>query len=480
MTDMIDTGALLVRGGFFIVRPTRSVRTPFVPAAPFDRDYRHSHTYVGGHSTTRTDLIDLVDRASERVFIASYMIGDAELSDAIERAASRLPGGVHVIVNLLGGAFGDNVDEAVERKRFEELSSHGVMIRGYPGCHAKFAVVDDQAALVHSANFMTRAFDVTGENGIVIFDHVEVARAVRFFERLWCGATWELDTSGNHVVSQRHPEPLPTCLRATSPKVGLIWTFHDEHLILNSIIDLISTAERELILATFNVSEMTRRPDLLHDHLRDAVTRGVTVKILMRARSGLEAGGEAAALQDLGAKLYPCSLNHAKGVVADRVRGALFSANLDSRFGLDNSVELGVRLDGTPALKDALRFLEHSMDEHDRDFVRDPDARTLAVGWGSEQLSAIDPIDVTASVEDWKLIGDIRHGPIVFERTLERLSIYAEDQSWRLRPDPVGNGYLIESVRRQEIHAMARLLQGDSRKSDSTVGICANVLCLRP
>jgi phosphatidylserine/phosphatidylglycerophosphate/cardiolipin synthase-like enzyme len=438
-------------------------------------DFRHSQTYVSGVSTTRTDLVDLIDRASERILIASYLIGDGALSDALERAAARLRGGVHVIVNLHGGAFADNTHEAAERMRFECLSARGVMIRGYPGCHAKFAVIDDKAALVHSANFMTRAFDMTGENGVLIFDPHEVAEAARFFEVLWQGASWEMDATGDRVVSRRHPDPSPRLLRANSPQLGLIWTFNDAHMILGALIELISTADRELILATFNVSEMSRRPELLHDHLRDAVARGVTVRLLMRARSGQEAGVEAAALSDIGVKLYPCSLNHAKGIVADRVRGALFSANLDARFGLDTNIELGVRLDGTPALAEALRFLEHSMAEHDRDFVRDPDARTLASGWVSPALPADETIEVTSSRADWKRLADVRTGPVIFEQNPDRLLIYAEDQSWRLQPDPAGNGYSLKPGPTQAIHAMDRLLQGDNRTSESTVGICTSV-----
>jgi phosphatidylserine/phosphatidylglycerophosphate/cardiolipin synthase-like enzyme len=382
---------------------------------------------------------------------------------------------VHVIVNLHGGAFADNVHEAAERMRFECLSARGVMIRGYPGCHAKFAVIDDQAAFVHSANFMTRAFDVTGENGVVIFDRREVAEAAQFFEALWHGASWEMDNTGDRVVSGRHPDPLPRQLRADPHDVGLIWTFDEAHLILDAIIELIATAERELILATFNVSGMSRRPELLHEHLRDAVARGVAVRLLMRARSGQEAGAEAAALSDLGVKLYPCSLNHAKGVVADRVRGALFSANLDARFGLDTNIELGVRLDGTPALAEALRFLEHSMAEHDRDFVRDPDARTLASGWDSPALPADETIEVTSSRADWKRLADVRTGPVTFEHNPDCLSIYAESQSWRLQPDPAGDGYSLEAGPPQTIHSLDRLLQGDNRTSESTVGICTSV-----
>lgn len=484
MPELIDLGALPVLGGHFIAPKIAPTRTPFLPNRTMVTDYRHSHTYAAGASTTRDDLVELIDSAGEKIRVASYLIGDDVLCDAVERAAGRIGGGVHVITNLQASQTGmempavrfNNPDEAAARRRFEELSAQGVAIRGYPGCHAKFAVIDDRAAVVHSANLMTRAFDLTSENGVVILDALEIARADDFFTRLWRGAQWEMDTSGQCLVSKREGEPSLARLESTLPRRGLIWTFHDEHLILDAIIDLVASAEHELVLATFNISEMIRRPDLLHDHLRAAIARGVTVKLVLRARSGLEAGEEAAVLQDLGVGLYPCSLNHAKGVVADRVRGALFSANFDSRFGLDRDVELGVRLDGTHALAEAVRYFEHVMAEHDREFVRDPDARTLALGWCLPRVPLPDLTEVTAAAEDWMPLRDLRVGPVVFEQDSDGLRLYAEYREWRLRPDATRGGFRLERGSQQEIDAMSRLVSTSDRGSKTTAGLCTTVI----
>ncbi|MDA1368010.1 phospholipase D-like domain-containing protein [Glycomyces algeriensis] len=475
MNETIDTGALPVPGGYFIVRAGRPERTPFHRLGE-PTDFRYSHTYAGGGSTTRDDLIELIDSAAEQVLVASYLIGDEMLCRALEKAAARLQGRVHVIVNLDGPRLSDDLDEALERRRFEALAAQGVTIRSYPGCHAKFAVIDQRVGLVHSANFMTRAFDTTGENGVVIRDPMAVADAVRFFEWIWRGALWEVSSAGAGEIVPRNPE-IRALRTLCSPAVpGLIWTFHDEHLILDAIIDLIDSAEQELVLATFNVNGMSRRPELLHDPLRTAVARGVTVKLLMRARGGPEAGDEAAALQDLGVDLYPCSLNHAKGIVADRARGAMFSANFDARFGLDRDVELGVRLDGTAALADLLRFFEHSMAEHDRGFVRHPDARTLALGWGSLPFPAGERLDVTATLEDWKRLRDLACGPVIFKQCQGHLSLYAENQSWRLERSRVSGCYRLEAGAPQQNSAMSGILDG--RAKESEVGICTAVFQL--
>lgn len=495
MTEELDTGALIVPGGFFIVRAGHPPRTPFRSTGSTESGYRHSHTYVAGESTTRADLISLIDNATHRILLSSFLIGDALLRSALERAVKRLKGGVHVITNIEARQAGPELaaapppmtpppEEVRERRSFEVLSGLGVAIRGYPGCHAKFAIIDDRVTFVHSANFMTRAFDVTGENGVVVFDPDEVERACHFFARLWNGARWEMDTTGTCAVLPRAPEPLER--PPSSPiwkqrsKHGLIWTFHEEHQILSTIIDLISTAEHALTLSTFNVSEMTRRPDLLHDHLRAAAARGVSIRMLLRARSVPEAGAEAAALQELGVRLHPCSLNHAKGVIADRKRGALFSANFDARFGLDSDIELGVRLDGTNALTEALRFFEHSIVEHDRTFVRDPDVYTLARGWRTPPWPIADHVNVTAGPEDWRPLRDLRTGPVVFERNGDELNLYAENRSWRLCPDQTQVSYFLEARPHQEIDAMTRLRQPILRPAATPPGLCTAILRLTP
>ncbi|MBO3735479.1 phospholipase D-like domain-containing protein [Glycomyces niveus] len=477
MEEIFDTSALRVPGNYFIVRADRPERTPFEgPAESAFDDYRHSHTYVAGGSTTRDDLLGLIEDAREEVLVVSYLIGDETLSRALENAAARLEGRVRVLVDLKGRRLGDDPFEAAQRRRFEKLAACGVAIRSYPGCHAKFAIIDDRSALVHSANFMSRAFDVTGENGVVIQDPAALADVARFFQRVWRGALWEMDSTGAGATVLRSPETVqfptgPGTL--TRPVPGLIWTFHEEHFILDTVIELIDSAERELLLATFNLSGMSARPDLLHDRLRRAIARGVTVNLLLRAQSGSEAGHEAATLQDFGVNLYPCSLNHAKGIVADRRRGALFSANLDARYGLERDVELGIRLDGTSALGDVVRFFEHSMIEHDRVLVRDPDSLTLSEGWNLGPWPLAGQVEITARTSEWASFCETESGPVLFESGQDDLLLFAGERAWRLRRGSGHPGHLLDRASDEDCDAMRRL--SALRPNDAGIGICTAV-----
>ena len=144
----------------------------------------------------------MISSARRKIFIASFLLGDAALLDALAAAASRLLGGVYVITQLDErrlvqglqeladsedpGEENGGIDAAVQtqKKRFDQMTRNGIYVRGHLNCHAKFDVADDETALVTSANLMTSALDFTGENGVVITDRAQVRRLARVFARL--------------------------------------------------------------------------------------------------------------------------------------------------------------------------------------------------------------------------------------------------------------------------------------------------------
>jgi hypothetical protein len=168
----------------------------------------------------------------------------------------------------------------------------------------------------------------------------------------------------------------------------------------------------------------------------------------------------------MGIALFPCSLNHAKGVIADRKRGALFSANFDAQRGIDSGVELGTRLDGTAALDAALGFFEHSITERDLDYVRDPTAGELAATIFSRRVSPWPwptTIHLTTSDTDWTRLKDATQGPTLFVTGTEGTELYAGRRAWQLtmssEPTSPTPARLVGLNDRQPVAADARLAQ---------------------
>jgi phosphatidylserine/phosphatidylglycerophosphate/cardiolipin synthase-like enzyme len=378
MPDRLDLASRQVDGGYYLVR--RAARPePFVARGGSAHDgYRHCFTYWDSARTIRHELEAMIRGARRKVFVASFLIGDAALHDALVGAADRLVGGVYVITQLdeqrleRGLAELELQDEPgadlqALKNRFDEMTRHGIYVRGHPNLHAKFVVVDDEVALVSSANLMTSALDRTGEDGVVVRDPSEVDRLARLFARLWhTGCRYEARPGEAYAL--RPLAAAPWTAPVPAPEIGaharVIWTDGAEHHILRTIQDIVDGARRELVLASFSLKDLRRRPKVIFDHIVGAVGRGVRVQLLVRPRASRhDHMGEVRALAEAGAEVFADRETHAKAAIADGQHGALFSANIDLQHGLTNGVEVGCRLDGSAALAEARRYFAHALDQ---------------------------------------------------------------------------------------------------------------------
>jgi phosphatidylserine/phosphatidylglycerophosphate/cardiolipin synthase-like enzyme len=465
--DTIDLGARVVPGGFFVARPDAPARTRFTPLAAEDgAGYRHCFTYVGGGSTIHDEMIAMIDSARKKVFVATLYLGDASVREALVRAANRLRGGVYVVAALdnkgLDKAINEtddleDVDQQIEYRNFKEITTRGIYVRGYPGLHAKYVVIDDAIALVSSANLATRAFHQTGENGVVVTAPAAVRGLATLFARLWARSTFDLPP--NRTENQvRHRD---TGRAPRLPEVaanGPVWTTEASKTILTALHEVIDSARNDLVLATYSLlgishplsAKRPARPDLLLDQVRAVADRGVRVRLLLRGRNiGDATRREATAFADAGVTIVPDRLNHAKGVVADWTRGALFSANFVPHLGLLDGIEVGMRLDGTLALTEAARYFDHAMSEADLAFCRDLTAGELAAGLYANSFSAWPhpgQLAVTADPADWYALSEGTDFALYEEESEQRVTIYCERRQWRLIRN--GNCWAIDKVSR--------------------------------
>jgi phosphatidylserine/phosphatidylglycerophosphate/cardiolipin synthase-like enzyme len=459
MTDALDLGSLIHADGFFLVRKNAGQPGTFVPTgADAMSRYRHVFTYEGSGTTIKELAVELIRSAREKIFVASFLLGEADLLDALFSAAERMRGGVYVISELSERTLRQQLAELEDspdpdssvrahKKNFAELTRRGVAVRGRPDCHAKFMAVDDRAALVSSANLDTRGLNSTGENGAVITDAAEVDRLARFFTRLWDSCSFEMPAGSDHY-SVRERAPQPSRCRVPKPEIaaapGIIWTDGGERLILGHLHDLIARARRSLLLATFSLNDLTGHPDLLLQPLAKALRANpVRASLLCRGRNNVRSHRhDAATLHDLGVRIYADSLNHAKGVIADDEHGALFSANFDADHGLLDGVETGIRLDGQPALAEAAMFFRHSMENADLEYVRHPTGRQMDQGLAARWRTAWPygkQIRVAAREETWRQFrAEASVAPVLYSReTQEEVRLYAGNGQWLLSPPRV-------------------------------------------
>ncbi|WIM99658.1 phosphatidylserine/phosphatidylglycerophosphate/cardiolipin synthase family protein [Actinoplanes oblitus] len=449
----IDLGAYRADQGFYLVGSRTGARFEQGPAEP--GGYAHRFSYRGSATTIADAAVDLVRGARGKIFLASYRIGDGPLLEALYEAVDRLRGGVYVITSWDEKALRKDLPDLApeetahevkaQLKRFDEMTRRGITVRGHPSCHAKFLVVDDRAALVSSANLETSALRgtadraVTGESGTLLTDAGEAQLLGRFFTRMWfAGCTGEARPGDKYALKDRGVEPSPCDVPVppVGPRAGVIWTHEDEHGILETINDIVDRSRDELLLASYSLVGLAEQPRRLLDAIARACARGVRVSLLVRGRNLPRDLRDARMLTELGVRLFPDSLTHAKGALADGRTGALFSANFDFDHGLINGVEMGVRLDGTPALADAHRYLRHAMRNADMEYAARPSQRELAAGYPARWRKAWPlpaAVPITTDPSTWaRFAAAAAHPPVLFEAQGDEVALVTARDRWLL------------------------------------------------
>lgn len=433
MTDEVQIADRPVPGWFFFERPGPAAA---VPALAGTGAWTPCLSRKGVDSSIEEAAVALVLGARRRVLLASFRLGHPALLRALADAANRLEGGVYVISALdptllrKGAARLEEEelprDKATLEKDFAALARDGVCVRGHPSCHAKFLVVDDDAALVTTANLETRAFDDTTEVGVVVRDSVEVDRLARFYTRLWYASPWQMTARrGQYEVTRRAPMPSPQRVTpAEGDRPSVLWTHVDdgvdERLVAAVVRDVATRAQRELFVASFSLLGNAADPSMLLEPVRDAIARGVSVTMFVRARNNVpEHRRDAGLFAGLGANICADDLTHAKGVFADGgAHGAIFSANFDAAHGITRGVEVGVRLDGEPALRSLAAFLAAEAEAGNRALVRDPSHRALTTLLKGPSGPLRDQLRLRAPDAMWgRLVAAVERGPCVVEYT---------------------------------------------------------------
>lgn len=464
MTDRLDLGAYQYDEGYFLLRETGST-TPYIPKTADTGQYRHVFSYRASRPAIKEAALELLAAARHKVFVASFRIGDTDLLKALYDAVDRLHGGVYVISalderSLRKGLQTEDADAPgaddirAQNKRFEDMTSRGISVRGHENFHAKFLIVDDRVALVSSANLETSALTdtenrgATGENGFVVSDRNEVLRLARYFTRLWHDCTYEMPPGQDHTVQDRTASPspcqVPVAETGLSPRV--IWTYDGELGIRDTIHDIIDRARHTLLLASFSLNGVVEHPELLLAPLERAIlAHRLQVSLLVRARNNHPSTRHgASALAALGVHIHADSLTHAKAAISDERHGALFSANFDADHGLLSGAEVGVRIDDDQALNDAVHHLRHAITHANLTFAPNPTQRDMDTRLGASWRTAwpFDPeTPVLAADTVWRQFSvAAKTGPVLYSITRSQgLLLHAGDSEWALtKPDADG------------------------------------------
>lgn len=491
MLDPIDIGGLRVADGFFL-GGTESP-TPIPLRGPHGRTV---FTRPGRDASLRDALFDLVDSATRTLFVCSFLLDDPGLIDRLRRKADELRGGVYVVTALkdewLASTFAEPDGEPLKPTKHlvEPLVAAGVQVRGCENAHAKFAIADGREAIISTANFDQRGLMETGEVGVRLSSPDEVLRLCRFFSRLWlsrCELEMPHDPSERFTVrkTKAPPQSPAVPIGESSSAERLLWTDGREHLIADAVKETADAAQRDLVVCTYDVRGLDRLTDQVVAPLERAIQRGVRVRLLTRIRNPRRSTRESLRrLAAIGVEIRGDSTNHAKFIIADRRRGAMFSANLDAEHGITSGIEVGVTVSGDEASGLCGYFDEAFHDHRSATFVDGPTHGDLdrqlrarfRRPWGAEQ-----DLSVRCDRKTWESfraatsLGE----PVLYQSSSDVLTLFAGAETFLVKSSdgtmtrtPRGKGHGVG----RSSGAVLDQWMSDRNLSDDARGIVAGVV----
>ncbi len=392
--------ARIPEGFFFRRSPTnRSHREPYR-----DGDgafFRHLSTFPEA-STIKAAMLEMLTLARRHIFFCNFLLEDDEVVEALLAAAQRLRGHVYVLTTLKeddlksSAEFLTDADESGEgdfqrhRARVEKLSRQGLLIKARSDCHAKFLTIDDEQAIVTSANAVPTCYgnvskpnggirEANAENGVWINVIPEVRRLANFFRAIWReGCNYMVAPDRNVFdVQQLRPEPVP--IHPCEPRLPtssgtVLWTAPNDLRLKQCMLDMLHQAQRRVSLSTWVVKGIDQHE--IGQALRQTAERGVNIELLARGMNRRD---------DLRQQCYWLShaagsnltirgdfWNHSKAVVVDDRDALILTANLDAQHGLDAGVEVGFRSHDPEFVTAVSKFLDRLHGEAAFRFVCDP------------------------------------------------------------------------------------------------------------
>ncbi len=266
-------------------------------------------------------IVRFVDSSQRTLDVAMYLLSDRDLVAALERARQR---GVHIRVMLEEHPYGSGPGN---RTIYNRLKSANIAVNWSPTTfqlsHDKYAVADQQVALVGTLNWTLSAVTHNREYFVLDHDPNDVKALSTLFDADW----------------QRRQV-----------------TLADPHLVLSpsnsraDLLGLIGSAQHQIDLEAEEMQDSG-----IETALTQAASRGVQVRVVLprpdAGQTDSNAAGEKV-LNEHGAQVRKLRdpYVHAKDVIVDGQEAFVGSENI-SKESLDQNREVGLLISDQTAIK---------------------------------------------------------------------------------------------------------------------------------
>jgi phosphatidylserine/phosphatidylglycerophosphate/cardiolipin synthase-like enzyme len=234
-------------------------------------------------------------------------------------------------------------------KSIRALVQEGVLCRGLQHyAHGKALVVDDLQLVLSSVNWTENSLgwgvQPSLEAGIFIREPAVVTAWSGTLGNLWDRCPFRLHSLDGDISLQQLPSMLTSASgleRQCRENVQMSWSYPPNHYgILEQLVYAIRSARKSVVISALSFYRTEEVP-VLHDTLEDALTRGITMTVIVRPENfSLDKYPDPSTRRLLarGLRLRGVESLHAKGILVDDSLCGMFSANVNP-FSLQSRVE---------------------------------------------------------------------------------------------------------------------------------------------
>jgi hypothetical protein len=334
----------------FIKRETEEIRWESDPHLPITLE---------NFPELKNLIISCIKAARRYIKICSFIVSDSDIVQCIQDRLEKDDIAIFILTQLDSKKFNSSYlteEEIIESRKRNPLDILGTLydcgahIRAAASIHAKFFIFDGNFGILTSANITTPSLTFNPESGITL-NSEKVIDVEKLFDVIY-----RFGTTFNHFKSAGNNkrfviQNLESLENDWLPKKDSYFLFtYDKarNSIYESILRLIREANKEIILSTYSVIELSNLPEFVAE-VKNALDRNVKMQIFCR---GMNYRSDhlfnCQKLAELGCEIRGDLFNHSKGI-SNGKEAIIFTANIDGKHGLKEGFEVGAYLDSDQA-----------------------------------------------------------------------------------------------------------------------------------
>lgn len=329
-----------------------------------DACFRHLCTYSHQHQIYDA-IQDKLGNATKSVAIINFIITHKGVHKALinMRKEKKLVVRVMTWLDQKKHLYVEEDDIGVfdksQARSWRQLATNDIPLRSNTKCHIKMMLIDQETAIISSANLTRTSFSRNPENGILITNMPDEIKIIqRFVKTIWNDyANTEIALLPQHVTSHfmrdNGDEYLRVQSRATNhnpdffdgldqetDNFRFLFTGPCYNTLHNFFMEMVKRAEKEILLLSYKI-ENVRQIGLLKI-IKEKLNQGVVVRILV-CKKDTKIRQVYGKLLEIGCEVEAINYNHAKGIVIDQKEVMIMTANIDNYIMLyKGSINMGI------------------------------------------------------------------------------------------------------------------------------------------